>query len=180
MSKWGEGSGHAEGSKKTQFPHQKNQSIPWQPGFYPGGGRKKIWTEEKIMEEGMALLEWMENPKNFYMYQFATERGYVNSKFADFCRDSEDFKDIYQRALDWQENKIIQLGMLKKLDNQMTKMVLINKHRWFDKTETVVTGTQNLRFLLDDVDGKTKDLVDEDRYSESSEGETPRPELAPE
>jgi len=174
----GKGSGHPNPNPATRFS-KTNQPPPESKRRLPNvlARKKTIWTEERICEEADALLEWMENPKNFYMNQFATERGYPNVYLWNFAQKSEIFKHVYTIALNWQENKIAQLALGKKFDSAMSKMVLINNHGWKDKTETVTENTHSLKFILNDVDGATKDLVDEHRFSESSEGETSRPDV---
>jgi hypothetical protein len=164
MSKWGEGSGHAEGSKGTQFPHQKNcMSGHWKKGEYPGGGRKMKWTEEACNEEAKLLWEWMQEGKNYFFHQFATERGYPVQNLYVFCERSEEFAYIYKLAKDWQANKLAMCGLRKIFDPGFTKFMLINHHDYKDKTETVTESAHSLKFLLTEVDGETKDLVDDDR-----------------
>lgn len=55
------------------------------------GGRPLFWTEEKILEEAEALLEWSKTDDAWTLREFAYHRGYHEDMFTEFCQRSEEF-----------------------------------------------------------------------------------------
>jgi hypothetical protein len=92
-------------------------------------GTPEKYTKEWCDQEAKALLEWIKDDKNdphskIYLGSFALERGYHRARFLDFKEKSEDFRNAYQQAQTWQEQKFIINGLTKKWDPTFTAYVM--------------------------------------------------------
>jgi hypothetical protein len=125
------------------------------------GGRPKIYTEEFINKEAIELEKWMQLTENNFIEFFCFERGYHDDKIADFNRDNERFRRVYQIFKMKQRGMIFEGGLKRKYAHPMCALVLSNNHNIHAKTETTVTNTNqdSLSSILDDIDGNTKDLI---------------------
>src|SRR5271154_77221 len=133
---------------------------------YPGcetGGRPTKYTQEFIEEEADAFLAWMNKPGSIYFKRFAVDRGYHPNRLAEFAEQNEKFSCAYERAKAWQEMRLVEGGLLNEFSGSFTKFVMGNVCGWTDRVETKVSGdaVNPLTFLLQQVDGETKDLVNE-------------------
>lgn len=59
------------------------------------GGRPKIYTEEFIDKEAIALQEWMKDKQNLFIEDFCFERGYHESRITEFAEANERFSLAY-------------------------------------------------------------------------------------
>ena len=125
------------------------------------GGRPKIYTKEFIEKEAIALEEWMQITENNFIEFFCFERGYHEDKIADFDKDSDRFHRVYKIFKMKQKAMIFEGGLKRKYAHPMCALVLSNNHNIHAKTETTVTNTtkDSLETLLDEIDGKSKDLL---------------------
>lgn len=131
---------------------------------YPGcetGGRPKVYTDEFLESEAEALLEWMTHPDNLYFKSFAIERGYHPQRLGEFAAQNQKFSEVYSIAQAWQEQRLVNGALKNQLNGGFTKFVLGNTAGWTDRTQVSGDGSNPLAFVLNQVDGSTKDLVDE-------------------
>jgi hypothetical protein len=138
----------------TRF--QKGNQLAKGHGF----GRPEVWTEEKIAQEAALLEEWFENPKNFYLQTFATERGYTSKFYEKLAEKSPLFSQTLSRVREIQEARIVSSSLERKFDGNFAKFVLANRHGWREKTELSGDANSPLGFLLNQVDGKSKDIIE--------------------
>lgn len=129
------------------------------------GGRPEKYTIAFIENEADAFLEWMKHSENLYFKKFAIERGYHPNRLAEFAEKNEKFSGVYERAKAWQEVKLVEGGLLSKFNAGFTKFVLGNICGWAEKQETKMSGDEinPLAFLLQHMDGASKDLVNDPR-----------------
>ena len=127
------------------------------------GGRPEKYTEEFIEREADAFLNWIGSNRNIYFKSFALERGYHPNRLAEFANQNEKFLGAYEKAKAWQEIRLIEGGLLSEFNAGFTKFVMINVCGWTDKQETKVSvdKANPLRFILEQINGKTKDLIEE-------------------
>lgn len=133
---------------------------------YPGcenGGRPEKYTKAFIENEADAFLEWIKNPGSIYFKRFAIDRGYHPNRLSEFAEQNEKFSGVYEKVKAWQEVRLVEGGLLSEFNAGFTKFVMGNTCGWVEKQETKVSGdTANpLAFLLQHVDGGSKDLVNE-------------------
>lgn len=124
------------------------------------GGHPKIWTQERILDEAKAFLEWMNLEDSVYFNSFAIERGYPPQKFSEFAEESIEFAEVLKYAKQWQEQKLVKNALLNKTNTGMTKFVLNVHHDWIEKNHVILNTADPLSFVSQDTDGKSKELVD--------------------
>lgn len=125
------------------------------------GGAPEIYTEEWIREEARRFLEWMQREGSIFFKSFAIERGYHPNRLQEFANRSPEFSGALELAKAWQEQKLVNLGLFNKTNSTITKFVLTNCHAWKEHAQISGDAANPLEFLLKQVDGETKELVDE-------------------
>ncbi len=129
---------------------------------YPGcetGGRPKKYTTEFIEKEADAFLEWMKHPDSIWYKDFALERGYSSKLLSIWEKENEKFSEVYEISKDWQQSRLIKGGLLNHYNSSITKLVLANTCGWTDKQQVSGDTTNPLAFILDKIDGATKELI---------------------
>lgn len=127
------------------------------------GGRPKKYTEEFIEAEATAFEAWIKDQKNVYFKRFAITRGYHPQRLSEFAEQNNRFSEAYKLAQAWQEVKLVEGGLSGKFNSSFTKFAMSNLCGWTDRTETKVSGdaANPLAFLMQKIDGSSKDLVNE-------------------
>lgn len=128
------------------------------------GGRPKIYTEEFLNKEASALEVWMKDKQNLFIEDFCFERGYHESRITEFSEASEKFSVAYSMLKMKQKTALFKGGLTKKFAYPMCSLILGHSHGVVAKTEQKLTGsaTDPLAFILQNIDGKTKDLINDD------------------
>ena len=103
-------------------------------------GRPRKYTTEIIEAEADLLDEWISKDDNIYFKRFAIERKYPSKYMIDWAKENEKFGESYARAKDWQECKLLELGLNRKHEPSITKFAMQNVCHWSDK-QTVVHET---------------------------------------
>ncbi|HEY4832822.1 MAG TPA: terminase small subunit [Waddliaceae bacterium] len=134
---------------------------------YPGaetGGRPIKYTKEFIEAEADALEKWMQQPDSIYFKRFAFDRGYSQQRLNEFAELNEKFSETLTRAREWQECRLAEGGLMGEFNGSFCKFVMGNACGWTDRTETKLSGdaVNPLAFVLQNVDGKTKELINDD------------------
>jgi hypothetical protein len=131
---------------------------------YPGcetGGRPRKYSNEDIERFANEFLIWIKNDSNFWVKDFCLEKGIDPRLMSEWAKENEKFSEAYSLAKGYQESRIFKGSMQKTFDSGMSKFALVNNHGWIDKTETKVSGdaVNPLAFILQSVDGSSKDLI---------------------
>jgi hypothetical protein len=117
------------------------------------------YTQEFMEQEAKAFIIWFSNPNNIYFKRFALERGYPPDELANFAKKSEVFNRAYTFAKAWQECKIVEGALFNQLNSNFAKFAMANLSGWSDKQQISGNAANPLAFLLQNVDGQSKDLV---------------------
>ncbi len=125
------------------------------------GGRPEKYSNEFIETESEAFYKWMEKPENIYFKSFAIERGYSPKYLVEFAKTNKRFSECLVYAHEWQEQKLANYGLFNKTNSSITKFVLQNCHGWAEKSQVSGDANNPLSFVLNTIDGTTKDLIDE-------------------
>lgn len=125
------------------------------------GPPPRKYTQEFIEQEAAAFVKWFSLPDNIYFKRFALERGYPPDELANFAEKSEVFNRAYKLAKAWQECKIVEGALLNKLNSNFAKFAMANLSCWTDKQQVSGDATNPLAFLLQKIDGNSKDLLNE-------------------
>lgn len=125
------------------------------------GGRPKIYTEEFIDKEAIALQDWMKDKQNLFIEDFCFERGYHESRITEFVEANERFSLAYNMLKMKQKTALFKGGLTKKFAYPMCALILGHNHGIVSKTEQKFSGDKinPLEFILSSIDGQSKDLV---------------------
>lgn len=132
---------------------------------YPGcekGGRPKKYTDDFIEKEAEAFREWMARKDSLWYEDFAMQRGYNPENLSIWAKENEKFSQVYKDAKSWQQSLLIRGGLLNKFNAGFTKFVMSNTCGWYEKTQVSGDAANPMSFLLTNVDGKSKDLIDKE------------------
>lgn len=142
-------------SQKLPPPAPKGNKRALGHGF----GRPKVYDDTFIEREADAFLEWIQNPINIWMEDFALERGYSPQRFYEFAKTSPVFSEVLEYVKYWQKSKLVKGGLLDSFNAGFCKFVLGNTSSWSERTQVSGDTANPLQFLLEKTDGSSKDLV---------------------
>ena len=126
-----------------------------------GYGRPKKYTDEFIEKEAAAFYEWTKEPESIYFKSFAIERGYSPKYLFEFAKNNKVFNECLEYAHEWQEQRLATYGLFNKTNSSITKFTLGNCHGWTERTQLSGDAKNPLSFVLEKVDGATKNLINE-------------------
>jgi hypothetical protein len=116
------------------------------------GGRPTIWTEEKIMELGYELLEWLKaSEDNVWFERFLyEEKDLYPQLIGEMTAKYEKFAELIKRCKKIQEGKIVDGTFKHNLNPTMAIFVLKNHYQYTDKQQTELTISEQPFFKDDD------------------------------
>jgi hypothetical protein len=116
------------------------------------GGRPTKWTEEKVMELGDDLINWLrESEDNIWFERFLYEEKDLYPQFISEMRDKyEKFSELLKKAKKIQESKLVDLTLKHNLNPTMSIFVLKNHYQYTDKQQTELTISEQPLFLDED------------------------------
>jgi len=118
------------------------------------GGRPTIWTEEKVLELGYELLEWLKaSEDNVWFERFLyEEKDLYPQLIGEMTAKYEKFAELIKRCKKIQEGKIVDGTFKHNLNPTMAIFVLKNHYQYTDKTQQEITITEQPLFLDDDTE----------------------------
>jgi len=127
------------------------------------GGRPKIYTEDFINNEAQELEIWMKDKNNLFIEDFCLERGYHESRITEFVQINDRFSLAYSMLKMKQKTALFKGSLTRRFAHPMCALLLSHSHNIHLKTEQKLSGsaTDPLSFVLDRIDGKSKEFVDE-------------------
>jgi hypothetical protein len=116
------------------------------------GGRPLIWTEEKVLQLGEELIEWLKaSDENIWFERFLYE---VKDLYPQFISEMKQkypkFSELIKRAKKIQENKIVDGTFKHNINATMAIFVLKNHYQYTDKQQTELTITEQPLLPEDD------------------------------
>ena len=128
-------------------------------------GRPLEFTEEEINRYADEFMEWLKDDKNIFFKDFCLDRN-INPDYMQVWSKSNDrFFGVYKLAKHRQESRLLNGVLTKGYNNGIATLVLTNHHGYVStKTEQKISGDAGnpLAFIINNGDGKTKELVNED------------------
>lgn len=124
------------------------------------GGRPRKWTVEAVEKEIDEFLEWIKDPNNVFLQDFAVSRGYSHIRLHEWKKSSERMAEACEFLASKQQIALIKGGLSRKLYYPMCAMLLSNYHNMHQKTEQKIVADVTGHAILNDIIGQTKDLVD--------------------
>jgi len=128
-----------------------------------GGAPVTKYTPEFIEKEAIALEEWMKKKENIFIEDFCFERGYISQRLREWLEKSERLASAHARFQERQKVILFKGGLSKKFAYPMCALILGHSHGVIAKSEQKLSGDaiNPLAFLLQDADGKSKELVND-------------------
>lgn len=126
------------------------------------GGRPLKYTKDFIEAEADAFLDWMQKDSSLWYKDFALERGYLPDQLSEWAKVNKKFSRAYKQSQAWQQSKLVKGGLLNQYNAGFTKFVMGNTCGWTEKQQVSGDVANPLAFLMQKIDGSTKDLVHDD------------------
>ena len=129
------------------------------------GGRPRRFSSEDIDHFADELTIWLKDPSNVWFKDFCLEKDLNPDLMSEWSSENERFGGVYKLAKHRQESRLINGGLNNLFNGSIVRLVLANAHGWTtDKQETKVSGdaVNPLAFLLETIDGKGKELVNDE------------------
>ncbi|MCE5315987.1 MAG: hypothetical protein LLG04_01310 [Parachlamydia sp.] len=132
------------------------------------GGRPVKYDQAFIENEADLLEKWMQVKENIFLEDFCLERGYSYNRAIEWSKDNERFSVTYEMFQMRQKTILFKGGLSKKFAYPMCALILSHSHGIVAKNEQKLTGDPScpLTFLLQGIDGTSKDLVSDDSAGE--------------
>jgi len=118
----------------------KDKSNIW---FYRG-----TYTFERVQQLTESLQEWVKNAimneEDFLFYRWAFKIGMNPKRISHLATLSENFKEAYEMAKEWQEFRLQEETLRKNTDYKMAKDMLCTHHGWkMNQQEDVLKDVMN-------------------------------------
>lgn len=145
-------------------------------GHIPYGiseGRPPIYTDEWLINEANALVEWTKQPGSIYFKRFAIDRGYSPNRLSEFAKMSHTFSVAYEYVKQWQEVRVSEGAINSEFNPSFSKFFMANVCGWTEKTETKLSGdNQNpLSFALNVIETNNLIAVDNETIQQARIGD---------
>jgi hypothetical protein len=149
-------------SKPKEKSPLNKEDAPKKRGCPVGPSR---WTKDAIEKERVALLDWVQDEKNYYLDSFAVSRGYSRKQIHDLAEMDPSFSHAFEKAKTVQECRLVRMALEKRHDGNFTKFVLANRAGWSER-QAISVQSDALSEILVSIDGKTKEIVESDQDDE--------------
>ena len=115
------------------------------------GGRPVIWTEEKILQLGQELIDWLKaDEDNIWFERFLyEEKDLYPQLIGEMTGKYEKFAELIKKAKKIQESKLVDGTLKMGLNPTMAIFVLKNHYQYTDKQQTEITITEQPLFTDD-------------------------------
>lgn len=131
---------------------------------YPGcerGGRPRRYSKKDIEHYADEFKKWLNDSNHVWFKDFCLDNDIDPDLMSVWAEESEKFAGVYKLAKHRQESRLINGGLLSVYNSSIVKLVLANAHGWTDKQLISGDAANPLQFLLDKVDGSSKELIGE-------------------
>lgn len=128
-------------------------------------GRPQRYSVEEIEKFAEEFKVWLADPAHVWFKDFCLEKDINPDLMSEWAAENERFSGAYVLAKHRQESRLVNGGLMSTFNGSIVKLVLSNAHGWTDKQETKLSGdaVNPLAFLLQKIDGTTKDLVNDEQ-----------------
>jgi len=132
------------------------------------GGRPSRYSTEDIERYADEFNEWLKDPSHVWFKDFCLDNDIDPDLMSEWAENNEKFKRTYKFAKHRQESRLVNGGLVNGYNSSIVKLVLSNAHGWSDKQETKLSGdaVNPLSFILQNIDGTTKELVNDEDNQE--------------
>lgn len=127
------------------------------------GGRPKVYTEQYINDLARHLNYWIdEDINNIFIERWCLQNDIPEEKVTKELVKNDRFSQAYKKLQTKQKVALCEGSLKRKFAHPMCALILSHSHGMYQKTEQKISGsaTDPLAFVIQEVDGLTKDLVD--------------------
>ncbi len=126
------------------------------------GGRPLKYTEKYVNELADKLEEWIKEKENVFIERFCLKYDVPEEAISTDLINFERFSKVYKKFKTKQKVDLCEGSLKRRFAHPMCALILSNHHNMHLKTEQKVTGDalNPLSFIVSNIDGSTKDLVD--------------------
>ena len=127
------------------------------------GGRPKRYTESYVNELADDLEKWLEDKANIFIERFCLKHDIPEDTIAKDLIKHERFSRAYNKLRSKQKVSLFENGLTGKFKHNMCALVLSHNHGVHQKTEQKISGdaANPLSFIIQNIDGATKELVND-------------------
>lgn len=128
------------------------------------GGRPLRYTQEYVDELADDLIMWLnDHNENLFIEDWCLENDIPEETISTDLINFERFSQAYNKLKTKQKVAIFKGGLKRKFAHPMCALLLSHSHNIHLKTEQKLTGsaTDPLAFCIENIDGNTKDLVND-------------------
>lgn len=117
------------------------------------GGVEKYWTNERIEEVAEYFWEYLDEPSSLYFKKFViwlrrTKKIKIHLEYLSRWADqNEKFKEVYDYAKLWQECRLLEGGLINKLNPGLVKFMLSAVHGMNEKQVVEHEGKDLIRVV---------------------------------
>jgi len=109
---------------------------------------KRRYTDLVVSKLAKDLIEWIDNPTNFWLGDFAVLNNMGRQRFPELAESNKEFGKAYEIAKQIQENRLVRAGLSNQFNSTMVIFSLKNVAGWRDKSEVEHTGNVLHTLLL--------------------------------
>jgi|SRR5580700_4600214 hypothetical protein len=94
---------------------------------YPGcetGGRPQKWTDERIEEEALFLIEWAKKEKSLVLGKHYAERGYTYAEASRWAKKNDFFSHAKDLAMTFVGSRREEMALLGQIEHNIVKSSL--------------------------------------------------------
>ena len=97
-------------------------------------GRPREWTEEKLDDLAESLLDWVDKARKqnklILLSEWCFDNGVLQQAVPRYSSYSVKFKEAYQWAKAWQEQRVSKGALTKELEPRFSQFFLAVNHGW--------------------------------------------------
>lgn len=126
------------------------------------GGRPKKYTPEFVNDLAKHLEYWINLDKNnIFIEAWCLENDIPEETVTVELIKNERFSNAYKKLKSKQKLALFEGSLKRKFAHPMCALILSHNHGVYQKTEQKISGSADdpLAFVIQEVDGETKDLV---------------------
>lgn len=109
---------------------------------------KPYWSDDDIVNECLALEEWLSDDSHVWVDDFALSRGYNPKMYHILKRRSDEFSELLQIADKRAESTLIRKGM-EANPGRMVDKILDKHHGWSQPVQVAISDTLKAKAIED-------------------------------
>lgn len=104
------------------------------------------WSDDRVRQEAVALINYMRTGGRWFK-SFAIERGYAPCHLTMLAERVTDMAEALEYARDAQEATLLAEGLDKRVDSNLVKLILSNRHGWQERQQVEHVGLPPMQVI---------------------------------